>query len=156
GMVRQVDRPQALYDRPADRFVAGFLGWPPMNLLDGELVEEDGQLIFGNRDVRLVASSRPDWRTFTGRPLTLGLRPEDMGLTKGSEEGRLHMEVRLVERLGPVRLVTLAAASWVATARLAPTPVVNEGETVSATFDLTRAHLFDPATGRALCHGLVG
>jgi multiple sugar transport system ATP-binding protein len=156
GVVRQADRPQALYDRPADRFIAGFLGWPPMNLLDGELIEEGGRLSYRNRDVSLLVSGRPDWRTFTGRPLALGIRPEDVGLMEGPEEGRLQMEVRVVERLGPVRLVTLAAASWEVTARLAPTPVVNEGETVFAAFDLTRAHLFDPATGRALCHGLVG
>ena len=154
GVVRQADRPQALYDRPTDRFVAGFLGWPPMNLLDGELIEEGGRLSYRDRDVSLVASDRPDWRTFTGRPLLLGIRPEDVGLAKRSEDGRLHMDVCVVERLGPVRLVTLAAASWVVTARLAPSPVLNEGEKVFTAFDLTRAHLFDPATGRALCHGL--
>jgi multiple sugar transport system ATP-binding protein len=157
GVVRQADHPQALYDRPTDCFVAGFLGWPPMNLLDGELVEEGSQLSFGNQDVRLVLSSRPDWRTFTGRPLALGIRPEDVGLAEGLGEGRLGMEVRLVERLGPVWLVTLARANWMVTARLSPHTGMPKGvEHVFAAFDLTRAHLFDPATGRALCHGLVG
>jgi multiple sugar transport system ATP-binding protein len=83
----------------------------------------------------------------------LGIRPEDVGLAEGPGEGRPRMEVRLVERLGPVQLVTLAAASWTVTARLAVTPAIKEGATVFVAFDLTRAHLFDPATGRALCHG---
>jgi multiple sugar transport system ATP-binding protein len=60
GLVRQAGSPQELYDRPSDRFVAGFLGWPPMNLLDGELVMVDDRLSFGNGDVCLV-TCRPDW-----------------------------------------------------------------------------------------------
>jgi multiple sugar transport system ATP-binding protein len=164
GGVRQVDRPQVLYDRPSDRFVAGFLGWPPMNLLDGELAsgacERPGEpeglhppLAFRNQDVCLVSTNRPDWRPLVGRPLTLGIRPEDIRLADGPGEGRLAMQVRFVERLGPVQLVTLAAAGWTGAARLAATPPIEEGAKVFAAFDLTRAHLFDPATGLALCHG---
>jgi len=155
GVVRQADLPQALYDRPSDRFVAGFLGWPPMSLLDGELVVVDDRLCFGSWEICLVTGLRPDWYPFVGRPLTLGIRPEDVRLAEGPGEDRLSMEVRLVERLGPVQLVTLAAASWTVTARLAITPTIQEGATVFAAFDLTRASLFDPATGRALCHGCV-
>ena len=153
GVIRQADPPQVLYDRPNDRFVAGFLGWPPMNLLDGELVVVDDRLSFGNWELYLLTCQRPDWHSFVGRPLTLGIRPEDVRLAEGPGEGRLSMEVRLVERLGAVQLGTLAAASWTVTARLAVTPAIQEGATVFAAFDLTRATLFDPATGRALCHG---
>jgi multiple sugar transport system ATP-binding protein len=153
GTIRQADSPQALYDRPSDRFVAAFLGWPPMNLLDGELVAVDERLSFGNWDVCLVVSGRLDWRPFVGRPLLLGIRPEDVALAQGPGEGRLEMKVRLLERLGPVQLATLTAAGWTVTARLAVTPTLHEGDSVFAAFELTRAHLFDPATGRALCHG---
>lgn len=158
GVVRQTDCPQVLYDRPNDRFVAGFVGWPPMNFLDGELIAGADGLSFANGDLCLVCSSRPDWRSFAGRFLTLGIRPEDIGLAKELGEGRLVIQVRLVERLGPVQLVTMdrrdaGPTGWTITARLAMTPVVHEGATITVAFDLTRAHLFDPATGRALCHG---
>ncbi len=153
GEIRQADRPQVLYDRPCDRFVAAFLGWPPMNLLDGELVAVEDRLSFANEDVRLVTSSRPEWRSYSGQPLTLGIRPEDVRLAEEPGEGRLGMTVRLLECLGPVQLATLTAACWTLTAQLAVAPVVREGQTVFVAFDLTRAHLFDPATGRALCHG---
>jgi ABC-type sugar transport system ATPase subunit len=155
GAIRQADRPQILYDQPSDRFVAGFLGWPPMNLLDGELIVADDRLSYGNGDACLVASARPDWRSYVGRPLTLGIRPEDVRLAEGLGNSRLAMKVRLVERLGLVQLVTLEGpAGWTVTARWTVTSNLHEGDGVFVAFELTRAHLFDPATGRALCHGL--
>jgi multiple sugar transport system ATP-binding protein len=150
GVIRQTDRPSVLLDRPADRFVAGFLGWPPMNFLDGELSLVVDRLVFGDGKVCLTTAARPDWRPFAGRRLTLGIRPEDITLAQGPGEDRLSMEVRLVEEPG---IVQLAEASWMVTARPGALPAVREGQTVIAAFDLTRAHLFDPATGRALCHG---
>jgi ABC-type sugar transport system ATPase subunit len=149
-----------LHDHPSDRFVAIFLGWPPMNFLDGELSEIEDRLRFGNRDVSLVLSSRPEWRSLMGKPLTLGIRPEGVGLAEGPGESRLEMQVQLVERLGPVQLATLDrrdtyCTGWKVTARFAVRPAPDEGATIFAAFDLTRAHLFDPATGRALCHGRV-
>lgn len=156
GVIRQIDCPQAIYDRPSDRFVAGFIGWPSMNLLDGQLIAVGEQLRFGNGDGGLAFSSRPDWRSLAGRPLILGIRPEDVALAEGPGEGRLKVQVRLVERYGPVQAAILTAANWMVTARLPVASVLHEGEAVFAAFDLTRAHLFDPATGRALCHGLGG
>jgi multiple sugar transport system ATP-binding protein len=164
GAIRQADRPWILYDRPADRLVASFLGWPPMNFLDGELVAVDDRLTFGNGDVCLVTSSRPDWRAFTNRPLTLGIRAEDVGLAEGQGENRLDMVVRVASggALAPREwasgvasapresLATLARGAWTVTARLAVTPTLREGETVRVAFDLTHAHLFDPVTGRAI------
>jgi multiple sugar transport system ATP-binding protein len=156
GVIRQVDPPGRLYDQPADRFVAGFIGWPPMNLLDGELVEDEDGLTFRNQDLHLVVTGRPDWRVFAGRPLTLGIRPEDVRLAAGPGAGQPVLEVRLVERLGSLTLLTLATGSATLTARLAVLPVVGEGDAVGVAFDWTRAHLFDPATGRALGLGRGG
>jgi ABC-type sugar transport system ATPase subunit len=154
GQVRQADRPEVVYDRPADRFVAGFLGWPPMSLLAGELIAVEDRLRFANGEVGLVMACRPDWRSFAGRPLLLGIRPENVRLAEGPGEGQLRMEVCLLERLGPVCLATLTAASWTVTARWNAAAAVSEGANVFAEFDLSRAHLFDPASGRALSHGL--
>jgi multiple sugar transport system ATP-binding protein len=83
GILQQVDRPQVLYDRPANLFVAGFIGSPGMNLVEAELVERDAGLgvRFGPHDLRVPAETvetRPELRSYVGRTIALGIRPEDM------------------------------------------------------------------------------
>ncbi len=83
GVLQQVDRPQVLYDRPANLFVAGFIGSPAMNLVEAELAERDGGLaaVFGPHALAVpaaVAAARPDLRRYVGRRIALGIRPEDV------------------------------------------------------------------------------
>jgi multiple sugar transport system ATP-binding protein len=83
GLLQQVDRPQVLYDRPANLFVAGFIGSPAMNLVEAELVERDGGLaaVFGPHTLVLplsVVAARPELRAHAGRKIALGIRPEDI------------------------------------------------------------------------------
>jgi multiple sugar transport system ATP-binding protein len=156
GRLQQVDRPAVLYQRPANCFVAGALGWPPINRMDGELVADGGRLLFRHGSLALIvpAARRPDWQGLIGRPLTLGVRPEDVGPVRRPEaEGRLILEVALVERLGPVSLVTLAHGDWTVTARLSGATPWVEHTAVEVELALEQAHLFDRQTGRALAHG---
>jgi multiple sugar transport system ATP-binding protein len=74
GLLQQVDRPQVLYDRPANLFVAGFIGSPAMNLVEAEL--GDGVVRFGPHE--LPVGERPELRPYAGRRLALGIRPEDI------------------------------------------------------------------------------
>ncbi len=157
GRLQQVDRPAVLYERPHNRFVAGALGWPPINQMDGELVAIDGRLFFrhGSQTVPVPAARRTEWLGLTGRPVTLGIRPESIGPVRRPEaEARLTLEVALVERLGPVSLVTLAHGDWTVMARLPGAAPWVERTAVEVELDLEQAHLFDQATGRALSHGL--
>jgi multiple sugar transport system ATP-binding protein len=83
GLLQQVDRPQVLYDRPANLFVAGFIGSPAMNLVEAELAERDGSLvaIFGPHTLAVpagVVATRPELRRYAGRRIALGIRPEDI------------------------------------------------------------------------------
>jgi multiple sugar transport system ATP-binding protein len=156
GVMQQTDRPDALYDRPANRFVAGFLGWPGMNLLDGRLVSENDRLRLENgRDVFHLGSVRQEeWRSFVGRRVTLGVRPEHVRLAcDGETDATLDLEMRLVETLGPDRLLTLRHGDWTVSMRLEKSLAPVEQATVSAAFALSRAHLFDQESGRALFHG---
>ena len=83
GVLQQADKPQVLYDEPANLFVAGFIGSPAMNLAVAELVEDAGGLAVGFGKHRLpvegdVMWSRPELRSYVGRKLALGIRPEDL------------------------------------------------------------------------------
>jgi len=153
GKVQQADRPASLYERPANRFVAAFLGWPPLSLLDGRLVEEDGRLWLVGGGERLPAPD--EWRQFAGRDVTVGARPEDVIVGPDETGGvKLQMEVRLIEARGADRLLTLRRGDWALTARQpAGEPAASAAGLTTVGLRLGRAHLFDGVTGVALCHG---
>jgi multiple sugar transport system ATP-binding protein len=148
-----VDRPRALYEQPCTRFVAGFIGWPPMNFLDGEVVVEDGTTSFAGGGLVLPVAPAVGraWRLLTGRRLTLGIRPEDVSLPDAPADGTPRMEVALVETLGASRLLTLGRFGWQVTAPT--TATARAGQEVAVALAWERAHLFDAATGRALNPG---
>jgi multiple sugar transport system ATP-binding protein len=153
GRLEQVDAPQALYDRPANLFVAAFIGSPAMNLLRGR-IERTHAVLGGQRFEIPEVDLEGD--------VVLGVRPEAVWLG-----GDLTMEVVLVEALGSDLLVHLrcdAPRVMVSdaydgeeadlesrfTARLPPDTRVGVGDRLPLGIDTARLHVFDPVTGRAL------
>ena len=105
GVLQQVDRPQALYARPVNLFVAGFIGSPAMNLVEATIVERDGGLAvrFGPHELAVpaeVVAARPALAGYVGRRLALGIRPEDIGDGPGRDGARLAVTVDIREDLG--------------------------------------------------------
>jgi multiple sugar transport system ATP-binding protein len=109
GELQQVAAPQELYDRPVNLFVGGFIGSPAMNVLEGELSRANGGLSMklGGQQVELdakVLDARPGLRAYEGKPLIIGIRPEDLEdatLAADTAQGaRLKGEVELTEALG--------------------------------------------------------
>ncbi len=162
GEVQQADRPDVLYDRPANRAVAAFVGWPPMNFLAGRLAESDGRLLLRNGDAVLpLDERREEWRAFVGRDVELGIRPENVRVRDSPGSA----EIRLVEKYGPFHFATLRYGEWTLTARLdgpapppSPLPLSPGGRGegvrgVAVRFALVLAHLFDRSTGRLLASG---
>ena len=103
GLLQQVDRPQVLYDRPANLFVAGFIGSPAMNLVEAELAARNGGLAvrFGPHELPVpeaVSSLRPGLQGYVDRRVALGIRPEDM--EDGPGDARLEIEVDIKEDMG--------------------------------------------------------
>jgi multiple sugar transport system ATP-binding protein len=161
GVVQQVAGPLEIYNQPANRFVAGFLGSPPMNFLEGALVEEGGRLLFDEGSGKLPVPSRAAaaLRARSAAPVVLGLRPEAVApaatarfTAPAAEIGQLSMKVWLVQPLGAqmdVYLSTPRHERIVAHTDSAAPPAVDQ--TVPVAVDMSRAHFFEPGdAGRAI------
>jgi multiple sugar transport system ATP-binding protein len=114
GRLQQVDTPQVLYDRPINEFVAGFIGSPSINLVEARLEQSNGHLAVGFGDHRLpvddsLARSRPALTDYVGKPVLLGIRPEDFedaGVEPNAPaDRRLTVMCKLTEPLGSEVLV---------------------------------------------------
>ena len=142
GHIAQLGTPQEVYARPADTFVATFVGSPKMNLLDGTL---SGGVFTTGAGVALATDCAANHAS-----VTLGVRPDDLLLTPRASDGAAR--VVLIEHLGPRAIVTLEAhgtalTSVVETARLAG---IGEGTRVDLTVRDGGTHLFDTHNGRRL------
>jgi multiple sugar transport system ATP-binding protein len=179
GRLVQCDDPQTLYERPADLFVAGFIGSPAMNFARGRLERADDELhlVLGSQRMRLPDHLPDAVLARGGAPVVLGIRPESLSHAPPGEQDdhTLEASVELVESLGSDLLVhveldapavltedQLEVAREVGgdpaadlararfTARLAPDVVVRSGDRVRLRVDMERAHFFDPDTTLAL------
>ncbi len=136
GAVQQVDAPRVIYERPANRFVATFMGSPPMNLIDGRV---DGGVFHAPHDTLSFPLAR-----LGDRPVTIGVRPEHL---RPSPNGTIRARVELVEPLGPEALLHVRFADGALTARVSPDAAPSIGSEVTLGIDLDQVHTFDPATG---------
>jgi multiple sugar transport system ATP-binding protein len=155
GALQQVDRPQEVYDRPANLFVARFIGSPPMNTVDGEVVDEGGRRVVRAAGGRLVLGDAQakalDERS--ARQVVVGLRPEHVVVTPdGAPDGAggegLPAKLRLVESLGHERLLVCELEDGSpAVARVGSEDAVPaEGSAVRLAGDVRHLHLFDATT----------
>jgi multiple sugar transport system ATP-binding protein len=156
GEALQVGTPLEVYDRPRNQFVAGFLGWPPMNFLTGRLATdaEAGLRLEGKgASVSLAGVDPPPG--MTDQELTLGVRPDDVRLSEPGDDAStrpltLAMDVSAVERLGSHCLIALQRGDWRLTARSDGDGSLGERQTAAVELDSSRLHWFDPTSGKAL------
>ncbi|MFN8535245.1 MAG: ABC transporter ATP-binding protein [Dehalococcoidia bacterium] len=150
GVLQQLDSPQALYDTPANLFVAGFIGSPAMSFVEGTVLhQETGPVISTDGLILpLPAHYAAAVAARTGSAVVLGLRPEAVGPHAGGPE--LSLPVEMVEPVGSDVYVTFRFAGATLTGRFPPGFRPRPGETARATLNLDLAYLFDPATGQAI------
>jgi multiple sugar transport system ATP-binding protein len=148
GRIEQLGTPQEIYDRPANLYVAGFVGAPPMNMIE-VAVRGETLLIDGSETV-LPLPARFRGRAADGQLLTLGIRPEALGLVRDEASVALHARVDVAELTGPELVVTAIIGKQRITASLPPRSAIAAGDAISLFFDEDNAHLFDPETGSAL------
>jgi multiple sugar transport system ATP-binding protein len=156
GVVQQIDTPLAIYDRPANQFVAGFIGSPPMNFFKGRLLAENGSLFFdqGAFRVKLDGKTPPSVAARSGRDVVLGIRPESIsdarGRGTGSGRPQVKARVEVVELMGAEVYVHLAAGGAAFVARFESHFSARPEEEIAVDFDTDKAHFFDPETGTSL------
>lgn len=146
GEKRQCAPPLEVYQNPADRFVAGFLGMPPMNFLEGELERAGEYLWFVSRDARLRLDGASDaWlATELRRPIVAGIRPESLQITETTEDNHsIPATVQVIEPLGSTMDVYLALPSGHRLVSRVPARTLSEGKTVSALVNPAEVHLFE-------------
>jgi multiple sugar transport system ATP-binding protein len=161
GVVQQCGTPLDVYNRPANRFVAGFVGTPPMNFLEGRLEGDAGGVVFTGTAGRLKIPPEiaGNLKSHLGNAVALGLRPEHLSLTgadgmsppSGAFDRRratteiAEMKVHVVEPLGESMNVHLVAPTGdIVVARVPPTSCMSPGQRVKLLADLSYSHIFAP------------
>ncbi|HEY9661912.1 MAG TPA: ABC transporter ATP-binding protein, partial [Allocoleopsis sp.] len=155
GQIQQIARPLELYNAPANRFVAEFIGSPPMNFIP---VQVKAPLLIQHSQFRLTLPE--DWemrlRPYDGRSLLLGIRPEHLNISLPAPKN-LPVQVERVEALGSETYLTVRLAASPATgdalhlqARIEPDRPITLGETLWLGIAVDKIHLFDPVSGEAI------
>ena len=163
GHVQQIDTPMNLYDHPRNHFVAGFIGSPAMNFVDGGVIAGD-LLHFVAEGSAFTFAVPPSLAEriagLENRLLTLGIRPEDVSVAMESgptifagESTIVHppttapARLDLVEALGNEVFIYASIGPYTITARIAPQPLPSLGDPITLAFDLAKAHFFDRESG---------
>ena len=151
GLSYQVDDPISLYDLPRNKFVAGFIGTPPMNFLEGSL-EQDNGLVFneGSFKVRIPARYEAPLAQYVGKNLTFGIRPEDIyDPTYGTElpgKQEITAKVEVVEPMGSEIYLYLTTGKASFVARVEPQVRAEVDQQKKLLFNMEKVHFFDPTT----------
>ena len=151
GEIQQIDTPMALYRRPANLFVATFLGSPAMNILRGRLVAGDGApgVVLADGPVLPLPGLEidPQW---LGREVDLGLRPEHLLRCAPGEAAQFEAELDVIEPVGSEAFAYLRYGPQALTARFAPEDLPQPGRVLPLRAAPGQWHTFDPATGLRL------
>ena len=161
GLIQQVDTPQNLYDYPVNIFVAGFIGTPQMNFINGKLEKkgEDVYFNFENLSIKIPAekANNPDLKDYIGQEVVAGLRPEaihdEPGLLANNPDSQLEAYVDVTELMGAeIYLYLNVGEETRLIARVSSRSTSRAGDTIKVAFDMSRLHIFDKDTERCIVH----
>ena len=157
GLIQQIDKPLNLYNNPVNKFVAGFIGSPSMNFIDGRLVSKGvDSLVFDASSFQIPLSSlhRVQLRSHTDREVVLGIRPEDVhhpdSMRQDIETAEINARVEVVEPMGNEVFLYLAAGTSSFVARVAPLQIPTVGQELTLVVEVNKAHFFNKDTQESL------
>ncbi len=160
GIVQQVAEPIALYENPCNKFVAGFIGTPPMNFFDGTVMNKNGRLVFtesGFEENGFEFAIPAEWQrqleAFTGKKVCFGVRPEQIGTEQAEAMPgmpRVRARVEVIEPMGAETYVYLNTGGNSFVARIDPHKKMTVGAKVELAVLLPKTHFFDGDTEVAI------
>jgi multiple sugar transport system ATP-binding protein len=158
GHIMQVATPLELYNQPANLFVAGFIGSPPMNLFQGTIQRSGSALVFSERNTtgspitcELPAPLERAAAALIGKPVVFGVRPEDVHeVAEAASAPGFTATLEVAEPMGAETFLYLTTGATSFIARVAPTHRFDAGQRVRLRFALDKAQLFDAATEQRL------
>ncbi|HBR14461.1 MAG TPA: glycerol-3-phosphate ABC transporter ATP-binding protein [Candidatus Omnitrophica bacterium] len=156
GRVQQISDPMTIYDKPANKFVASFIGTPPINLMEGRIIKKERKYYFdeGKFQVRLVEEMHNVVAPYDGKPITFGIRSEDvydkLFVSQASPDTTVRAVCEVVEPLGSEVYLYLNSGKNVFIARVGAhnRPEVNRD--MDLVFDMSKVHFFDPDTEKTI------
>ena len=160
GLIQQVDTPQNLYDSPCNIFVAGFIGTPQMNFINGTLVKmgEDVYFNFEEHSVKIPAekANNPALKDYIGQEVVVGIRPECINdqeaAIAANPDSTIETFVDVTELMGAEIYLYLVTGETHLTARVSSRSTSRAGDTIKVAFDVSRMHIFDKDTERCIVH----
>jgi multiple sugar transport system ATP-binding protein len=156
GVIQQVADPITLYDKPRNKFVAGFIGSPSMNFIEGAIVKRSTGLFFNedNFQVKLTEEMASQVASHEGQEMILGIRPEDIYdkvyATNPSPDNTITATVEVVEPMGSEAYLYLTTGKTPFVARVDTHEQVEVNTDIELVFDMAKAHLFDVTTGETI------
>ena len=149
GLIQQVADPMTLYDSPVNKFVAGFIGSPAMNFMDGKIVR-NGSLFFDEGYFRAAIPSQFEiaLADYVDKPITFGVRPESLyekpPEEAGGQKANLKATVEVVEPMGNETFVYVTTGKSPVVARLTTRREIKPSSEISLFIDMRRVHFFNP------------
>jgi multiple sugar transport system ATP-binding protein len=152
GIARQIAEPIILYDHPADRFVAGFIGTPPMNFFEGRILQVNGVLTFSSDEgfnLPVPMEQQAALSAYKDRKVVAGIRPEDIGshaAEMGADYPRIRARVEVIEPMGSESYIHYRVGGVLFVSRVDAHKRLKIGEDQEPGVLLSKMHFFDPQT----------
>ena len=158
GVIYQMGTPSNIYNKPVNKFVAGFIGSPPMNFVDGRVIKKDNKLYFeeigGRVKVKIVDEMMPVMSAYTGKEVTFGIRAEDiydkLFASEAPPENTVTLACEVVEPMGSEVFLHLSTGSNIIIAKVGghESPTINQD--MDLVFDTSKVHFFDKDTEKTI------
>jgi len=152
GVIQQIADPIKLYDNPVNKFVAGFIGSPPMNFIDGSIIKKEDKFYFteGKFQIKVIDAMMPKLAPYAGREVTFGIRPEDiydkLFVSEAPSENTVRAICEVIEPMGSESYLYINTGKNVIVAKVGShdKPAINQD--MDLVFDMSKVHFFDKDT----------